>query len=305
MTRIGRLAFWMLCGILVLAATAAPAQEYEIRWHEPLEVGDTYEFSSTGLFRQAVKVTMQDSVVQDQNTTYSIALDGKAEVQSVDDRGLATSLKITVSKLTRTTATGDPEELLPVGSVMIAKREGGHGEFSLADGAPLSLPAQELDALIDVEEEGFPSAREIFGTDKPRKVGDSWPVNTEAAAEAIRVVLAMPDYSAGNVSGEVRLLGIRDVDGVPCLELASSLTARKITGPMQGMQAQMKVQKGEVSFGLNLIVPVAAGKGKVSEEFFQGAEFVMEGESETPSAGLKMAIDSGSKVTRKYTYPSE
>jgi hypothetical protein len=72
-----------------------------------------------------------------------------------------------------------------------------------------------------------PSADERFGTKVPRAVGDEWPMNTAAAAAAFRAVGSIVDEK--NITGAVKLSGIRKEDGAQCFVIESDYRASNVT----------------------------------------------------------------------------
>jgi hypothetical protein len=86
------------------------------------------------------------------------------------------------------------------------------------EGAPISDDAKEaLEAL-------FGSSRndtgddDIFGTPQPRAVGERWSINVEKMKDDSM------EFDPQGASGFTRLVAVRQVAGVECLELEAALT---------------------------------------------------------------------------------
>ncbi len=63
---------------------------------------------------------------------------------------------------------------------------------------------------------------DVFGTDEPQSVGESWPIHAEVAAEDLSRI-PMMTFTPEQLSGETTLVELAEVDGVPCQLLRSSM----------------------------------------------------------------------------------
>jgi hypothetical protein len=119
-------------------------------------------------------------------------------------------------------------ELLPSQMVVMASTEKGHSTF-LVKGRPVGSESRRILAeglqLIDDT-----ATEEIFGTDKPKKVGERWDVNPDY----FTWVLRSQDLGirSQDIQGQTTLEQVVKVGGVDCLELASKIYLKKFAPPL-------------------------------------------------------------------------
>ena len=85
------------------------------------------------------------------------------------------------------------------------------GAFTIQD----ELVARSVLSLASTD---HPGDDECFGTDKPAKPGDSWPVRADGLVRAHANALGLK-VKKQNVSGTIKLAGIETVDGTACMKV--------------------------------------------------------------------------------------
>lgn len=216
-------------GILVLlgSATLSHAEEYKIALNRPEKVGQRFTIHATGHSKQAATFTVPGVGPQKQGAEFAMELDGTIKVLAVDDKsGQPTKVECTIAKCLK-----EQKPLLDPGTVLVAENKDGKTAFT-KDGADLDpMTADALGVVIDTHQPGAPSDDQMFGTDKPQKVGDTWPVNAEAASASAAKsgITIAPD----KIKGEGKLVAVKQVDGRQALEVQATMNVTELSMPQQ------------------------------------------------------------------------
>ena len=192
---------------------------FEVRLERAQRPGDRGRVSTVVRSRRATVVTEGDRIVRREDEDREVDLEAVVEVLGVDAAGAPRSLAYTLQHLIVQTPAGRTE-VLPSGWLVSAERGG--AKVTLRSANP--LPAEALKALDEILSP-LPSEStddEVFGTPEPRYVGAIWPVNaTLAARELADMHLDVP---AEAVRGESQLVGLVEVAGQVCLDVAGELS---------------------------------------------------------------------------------
>jgi len=96
---------------------------------------------------------------------------------------------------------------------------------------------------------------EAYGSDKPRRVGESWPVNSELLAEITTNALGQKGVvKKEGIAGRVTLAGLKTVEGIECLELRVEVSAK--TGAPLATQPVGRVEGGEERSSMTVYLPL-------------------------------------------------
>ncbi|NUP08043.1 MAG: hypothetical protein HOW73_18510 [Polyangiaceae bacterium] len=146
---------------------------------------------------------------------------GILEIVHATADGSAASLRL--SNASMRASLGEGREVILDGATIVIDRAADAEQTAvLVDGARASQDVREaLDEVVSLALSKGPSDDQVFGTRKPRVVGESWPVPVESArrtfaARSIRV----PE---GAITGEMKLAGVDVVNDVECLEVVGSM----------------------------------------------------------------------------------
>jgi hypothetical protein len=202
---------------LLLISSALWGQKYPIHFSPRVVEGEKFKVTVTG--NATGKTTAGDQVINSMD--YRASFDGTAEILQVDSKHQPVRIALTVSKLSKTDATGTAD-LLPAGTVVIvdgAKEPG----FERKDG-PLDEPALEvIKLLFSAKKPEEAGDDDIFGPKEPKAVGDQWSMNVAGAIDSLKdkglVVVE------GHMSGGASLAGIDKFDGVACENIHAQLKA--------------------------------------------------------------------------------
>lgn len=242
-----------LLGWVLLVATAAGEEQYNVRFSHPDKEGDTYVRSVQAQFSVDSTRRVPGYPPHRQQQSFTVELTGTVQVLAVDQTsGEPTKLSCTLSKLLR-----DGRTVLGEGTVVIAENKDGDTKYTVDD-EPVAPPvAQALTEVLPVHRPGAPDNDDtIFGTSEPKKVGDSWPVNRDATARAFSHEGVEVDKD--HVAGTVKLTGINESDGRKFLSFVADLN---ITGLKGVLPDATVITSGTLSTHSDARVP-ADGEGK-------------------------------------------
>jgi hypothetical protein len=268
----------LLFASALLAQTAPAAKDYAIKLHRPLKVGQKFAFSASGTTKGCMAQTL-DGKTRKQEEEHSAELVGVEEILAVDEKGGVTKVAITVEKCVKIEGEAKTEAI-PKGKTVIGQKVNGKKEWRVKDDPdPLSRDAVDvLELLVTLKAATEATDDDVFGTTARQKVGDSWPVNAEAAAKDLKRLA--PDLDKSDISGQVKLRGLMTVGGVECLEVTAELAVKNVAPP--GLPAGVKAEKAEMKAELTIALPtdpslprlreagamtfVSVLKGKVGQE---------------------------------------
>lgn len=203
-----------------VAPSAAPTT-FAIRLHRPQKPGDRGVVWTSVRSRRTTTVVEGDRTVKRETVDREIELEARVVVLAVDGAGTPTHLEYTIESLNVQSPEGRSEPL-PRGSVIAAER--GHERVTYRAVAPLSPEAQKAMDEVVGPRSSESTDDEVFGTAEPQGVGAIWPMNTALAAKSLAA--AHLDVPAEAIRGQTHLVGLAEVAGRPCLEVAGELTIR-------------------------------------------------------------------------------
>jgi len=215
--------------VLIFAAGLASAEQpktYEIVIDRPDRVGDTYEAEVRVTSTGSQSLTVRDQLAQSQKSGKALSLVADGEVLAVDDENEASATRYRV-KAASAEVDGKPQAFVEPGDVLEWRLtgEGDQAEQSITvNGESPASPAIE-EMLIELIGQGDLDGpditpEQVFATDKPRAVGETWPINAQLFAEAFREKVPLkPEH----VTGEVRLVKVEQVKGVEMLNIVGEV----------------------------------------------------------------------------------
>ena len=220
----------MLLNFLVVALAAPPS--WQLTLDRAVTVG--YEYSLKAEGTQSITMKDKDGKVLEERVL-SATLSGSARVTKIDKQGIATELSLQVDKLDIVI---DGEAGTPIVNERVAvKRVDGHEVFEASYGALKGPARRALSLLVSVQPPDAPRTDDAFPPGKPRKLGDSWPLDAEKMVEWMKQhgTVTEPKY----VEGKATLKGLKPC-GVKetCLEVGFEFTvknARPVVKPV-GME---------------------------------------------------------------------
>jgi hypothetical protein len=241
-----------LCCALVATTSA---QDYEIKLSRTVKVGDRYGVVATGTTEQHMTMTVAGQPAPPRDQVMSASLAAKAEVLTATAGGREAKSSFTISKFTRTSG-AQTDEPLPAGTVVVAERVGTKTEFKVGD-APVSPElAKVLGLLINLESDQGANDDVVFGTKARQKVGDSWPIDTAAAA-ADAAAKAGLKIDPANITGSATLAEVQK-EG---LKVAGTMQMKDVGIPLP---PGMAVTTSAFSAKFSGVFPLDASKRAVN-----------------------------------------
>ena len=244
--RYGKAGMWMLVWCV---AAVGYGQEYQIKLHRPMKLGDKFELSIVSTVKETTTTKSDGKQLDKEEAAYKVELTGELEVLGVDAKGRPLKLALTVSRGIVTEG-DDIVPFLARNEVLTAETSEGETQYSI-DGEDLQQEYAEILRTIlptihpeDLDED------QLYGSSKPRKTGETWSVDADAVAKQIRRELS--ELKQVEVTGQVKLAGLETYEGRECLLLVGEqkLSNFKFAAPADGFQISEGSAKG--SFGILL-----------------------------------------------------
>jgi hypothetical protein len=142
--------------------------------------------------------------------------------QDADASATLTTIRI----WTRTLSDGREEVVMPPGTRISARVTPGDSKcrYTVNDKPASSKAATELAliAKLILPDHKEPSDA-IFGSDRPRRIGETWPINASAYAKFARQRLGRSIRPA-DIKGTMTFSGVETINGIACLRLVEKLT---------------------------------------------------------------------------------
>jgi hypothetical protein len=205
--------------IVALSSVAAfAADEFKIKMDRPFKVGDSVRIATNTSVRQSQKAEIggQASVQTDE---FKATIEGTETIDAVTEKG-GEAVKLTI-KITK--CIKDGADLIPAGSTLTAENVDGKTQFKVDGTEPADDVKQVLGELVDTTKPDGSSTDEVFGTDKPKKVGDTWPGKTDLVAKDIND--GPIQLTGDQIKAESKLEDVSVVDGKPIEIIKTTITA--------------------------------------------------------------------------------
>lgn len=230
------------CGVVaVLVALAvvsgASAQTYPIKFERPDTVGTTFRLDATGVNFQTFTQTV-DGKDRSQAIDYRVYLSGDASVQAVTKRGAIAKMAVKVANCTFQAGKTEATPLVPAGATIVAE---GLGKGQVAITVDGKKPDPETEGRLQtvlsvVASEDSADADKMFGTSEQKKAGDEWkPDTANCAKEISQTDMAV---SPESLSGNVKIVEVKQIENLPCMEVVATINAKNLKPQMEGMEVQ-------------------------------------------------------------------
>lgn len=221
------------------SATPAPSStqatdKYEIVLRRDLEAGKSYRVSIKDDSQEHAVMRVQGKVVSDESKSTLLSFVGTQKLLSA---GHDQPAEYVVEELTRTQA-GQTVALLPAGSKIAATPVDKKWQY-VVEGQAMSEELDEALHTLFGDEIGGPSDDDLFGSKVPRAIGESW--NLDISLFQDESVKLHPE----GATGSTRLLSLRKIDGVECLEIQADLSVPRVT--LHGLPEGTKLLEGGMS----------------------------------------------------------
>jgi hypothetical protein len=287
--------------LLFLVQGAFPlfaADDYVIRFRRPTSVGASYRLDARGTSRERERITMGGQV-QNEDKEMSVHLVAVATVLAVDSASAATKMEYLVETCQKTSS-GKTEDVLSAGRRVVAEADAqGKTEFTVDGDPALEDIAKTLGAVVSTHRPNSPSDDEIFGTTERKRVGDTWSINSAAAAA---------DFSKSGLTispeafkGTVSLDGVRTVGAVQALALSARLTAEGMSVGGEDLPEWLQVEKASLSGVMSALVPADPDvTNNLPDKLKMQIVIVLKGQK--PDTGSAVTIEETIEMSLENTY---
>ncbi len=295
------LVVWILAAPFALAMDPPAAKEYVIKLERPEKVGDQLEVSASGMIRESTKASVGGKVVQKTDLAIDFEVQGTYDTLAADEKGRCTKCSLTVAKMVKI-EDGKEVELLAPGKVVIAETKGQETDLQLKD--PTDMLSEEAKKILDVSDLLSTHTGEladddaIFGSSRPRKVGDSWDMNTELAARYFGRTLGA--VKKEHFKGKMKLVGVTKVRGTECLEIHGVVTVSPFPLP-PGMPPGAKVVEGKLVMSTKSLLPVDLALPSLGVEMTADGNIVLTIPGAEPGTEVKAQTSQVRKVKTSVT----
>jgi len=224
--------------LATVSSTGGGGDRHQIVLHRPHRVGDRAELTLRAQSVTTQRITIEGQEVQNDVDSLDIVLVADGVIQEVDERGKATKTEYTVRQCT--TGGDQPRELLPAGSVIVvtAVPPPGDGTITLRGGELTEEQIKRIDLVVSTTVSPVDDD-ELFGSEEPRAIGDTWAVDSNLAARDLSKIENLT-FAADNVEGGTTFTALETVDDVPCQRLEATMRAQgfELTGLPEGATPQ-------------------------------------------------------------------
>ncbi len=233
MTRASLTTLAALVCLWMIPTVGLAQQTYVVRFNRPMKTGETFRQVSQATENQKISLSAAGNVVQQKDDTVNVAFASRARVDAVNEKGRPTKLSHVIEKLEQTL--GDQKAVvLQPGDVVVATGQANQVQFTVND-SPVAPELEKLLSMVIAVDTGQPTEDELFGSEQPRKIGETWPISGELAASTMQKMEIQIDPQ--NVSGEAKLEEAK-VEGQPAMLVMSGKMTIKDLKPagLQGME---------------------------------------------------------------------
>jgi len=280
------------------------AQEYQILLTRPNKVGDKFDISSEGYELNKIVATINGETADNSQETIGIEFQGSIQVLAIDSNKVPSKVSITIGKLikiqdeSRTPFIRQEVKtpLLAKGTIVNASVVSDKEVFTV-DNTPVSEDIQKLLSMVITLGKGRATDNDIFGSAVPRKVGDTWEINREKAAEGVSEAELRVDKD--DIEGTTTLKDVVTVDGTKCLNINAQLKVKNISPPMP---SGIVIKKATVRANFSGAFPVDTSIDRLSEHQETTTSIVAENAAGQDSRAITIETTIKQVVTTKYSY---
>lgn len=255
--------------ILTMAGPAA-AEEIEIRLTRPMKKGDKFWLMAKGTRDDYSKMTKDGQVVREDELTIRIELQAILEILEVDDAGRPLKEVLNIQYFVYGLG-GELTEAMATGAKIYAETVGFSTEFSLSEGPIPALAKAALDIVVSTYRGDVPDEDLVFGTVKYQQVGNSWPINAEAFAYAMRS--SDMEVNRQTLEGAVTLVGPEKLQGYEGLRIDAKVEIGDFV--MIDLPPGVEFKQGQAEISVSGLFPTDLGLPKLQDRTSVKMEMVL------------------------------
>jgi hypothetical protein len=186
----------------ILCCANSNGQDYEIRLHRALNAGAKYRIVASGQAFERIDLFAGGKQVNQKEEGISFDLDATATALAVDPLGRPIHYTLLIEKLLASPDGGN-RVTLERGTVITGRLEGQRVVLTVGD-TPIDALAAKIIGILIPTPTTTGTDDDVFGTRERKKVGDTWPINAEAAARYLSELLKSGIHDS-NIKGETTL----------------------------------------------------------------------------------------------------
>ncbi|MGA7240257.1 MAG: hypothetical protein WBY44_31525 [Bryobacteraceae bacterium] len=208
--------------LTLLAATLGHAQMYPVHLTTRESPGQRYTLTASG--SSATTGSRGGHILSSEE--FQVSFQATVQVIELDRKGQPIRRAFTVQSF-RKTISGESTDLLKPGTIVLT--DGSKEDWvSLPDHALDPATRQAFEVIFSRHKPDDITDDEIFGAPIPKKIGDTWPMNAEAAVKnAAESGLSIPE---GHLTGTTSLVSKGKVGTTDCLNLRGEVKADGVSG---------------------------------------------------------------------------
>ncbi|HTL18289.1 MAG TPA: hypothetical protein VL793_13720 [Patescibacteria group bacterium] len=266
---------------LLLAGLGRSQETYPIKLDFPEKAGNKYHLRAHGSGRQQMVMSV-GTKTNGRTNLISIDLEGTIEVLQVDERGLEKKLSCAIEKCVADLGSGKTE-LFKKGDVIVATAVNRKKSYTLNNAEVGREASSALEIVLSIHTSDLDDD-DVFGTSTPRKVGETWPINSDAAVKDLNSSGA--PFQIKQLKGQSRLRGIKTFGGRQCLDIGGTVTSTELDLPPR---PGLKLTEGLIEVAYDGLFPVGGQRLKETESI--KARVTMEMETPNGTATNQVAFD--------------
>jgi hypothetical protein len=214
-------ASFALSSLIVLLATSVTAQEYTIRMHKPLKVGQRYQLSAISSESKQQSLLSGPDSAKKQKEDLSVDMESVVTVLAIHANGLPKRESHTIVKFLHG---AKKAPLLLPGTEVIASLSGRKTEYEVG-GRPANEAEIKHLALVAALSSDGPTDDTIYGTWERKKAGDSWPANSTLGSRYLDETLAPMGLKAASFDGKTTFQKVTQDAGTNVFHLQINVKA--------------------------------------------------------------------------------
>jgi hypothetical protein len=249
---------------LLTAAVAANGSDgtYSIKLHRPVEVGDRMHVRGDGLLERAVTAIVHGEMQPAQETRLTVAFEADAEVLAVDEFGRATRIEYTVKECT-VRQDGVSSVVAPAGSKILARLRAASTVFEI-DGRRVDDSVNEALQLVARFDATTVTEDDLAGTEAPRAVGESWPIDVDENIRELRRQTGQR-ITRSDLSGLTTLVEVKEHAGEPCLALYTQISTENFVPGLRDIPFGFELTEGATSATAHRLFPMDESQPAITD----------------------------------------
>ncbi len=283
---------------LLVATTAATAEPpYAIFLTRPVEVGHSFHVRATGSTDIATTMVAEGRPEKPDIVNLTVTFDAVGRVIKVDDEGRPIAIAYAVNACTMKRH-GYTSTIIRQGATLIARQGRTRTKFFVKKKHFTELEQRALGTVAGVGA-SMVTKDEMFGTDRPRNVGEQWPINSEAVAMEFQRFTPQ-QVEPGNITGSTALLDLIDFEGRQCQVVRTRIDC---TGALPGFEAVprgTRLKSAEIKITTYDLLPVDTQQPRSAAKRRVELEIVFSGKT----AGRAIEARVVGTVESEHTYSS-